>query len=350
MSKLQELIQELCPDGVEYKKLGEIADYPKERTSIKEINCYVGVENLLKDKQGVCKSDIMPNTENAILFIPNDILIGNIRPYLKKIWLADTTGGTNGDVVLIRVNKNYDRIVNRKFLYFILSSDSFFLYDNNYAKGGKMPRGDKNKIKEYEIPLPPFPVQEEIVRILDHFTNLAAELQAQLQVELQARREQYEYYRNKLLTFDKVNGGGIVNVTWMKMSEICLNVDKNRRPIKASNRVAGIYPYYGASGIVDYVNGYIFDGNYLLISEDGANLLTRNTPIAFSITGKNWVNNHAHVLKFANLITQKYVEYYINMIDVSKYISEGAQPKLNQDSLNNYSISFRAAAYCFYPR
>lgn len=203
MSKLQDLIRELCPNGVEYKKLGEIADYPKERTSIKEIDCYVGVENLLKDKQGVCKSNIMPNAENAILFIPNDILIGNIRPYLKKIWLADTTGGTNGDVILVRVNKKFDQIVNRKFLYFILSSDSFFLYDNNYAKGGKMPRGDKSKIKEYEIPLPPLPVQEEIVRILDHFTNLAAELQA----ELQARKEQYEYYRNELLTFDKIGGG-----------------------------------------------------------------------------------------------------------------------------------------------
>ena len=67
MSKLQELIRELCPNGVEYKKLGEIADYPKERTSIKEIDCYVGVENLLKDKQGVCKSKIMPNSESAIL-------------------------------------------------------------------------------------------------------------------------------------------------------------------------------------------------------------------------------------------------------------------------------------------
>ena len=218
MSKLQELIRELCPNGVEYKMLGEIADYPKERTSIKEIDCYVGVENLLKDKQGVCKSKIMPNSESAILFIPNDILIGNIRPYLKKIWLADTTGGTNGDVVLIRVNKNYDQIVNRKFLYFILSSDSFFLYDNNYAKGGKMPRGDKSKIKEYEIPLPPIEVQEEIVRILDHFTNLAAELQAKLEAELQARKEQYEYYRNKLLAFDKT---GTQSVTWLKMSELC---------------------------------------------------------------------------------------------------------------------------------
>ena len=68
------------------------------------------------------------------------------------------------------------------------------------------------------------------------------------------------------------------------------------------------YPYYGASGIVDYVSDYIFDGDYLLVSEDGANLLARTTPIAFSISGKNWVNNHAHVLKFDTYELRRYVE------------------------------------------
>lgn len=122
------------------------------------------------------------------------------------------------------------------------------------------------------------------------------------------------------------------------MSDICDNMDKNRRAVTSSNRKAGTYPYYGASGIVDYVDSYIFDGDYLLISEDGANLITRNAHIAFSIDGKNWVNNHAHVLKFNDIVTQKYVEHYINMIDVSKYISGGAQPKLNQDNLNKILI------------
>lgn len=115
-------------------------------------------------------------------------------------------------------------------------------------------------------------------------------------------------------------------------------MDRYRKAITASNRTHGSYPYYGASGIVDYVEGYIYDGDYLLISEDGANLLARNTPIAFSISGKNWVNNHAHVLRFEHGSTQKYVEYYINMIDVSKYVSGGAQPKLNQENLNKIEI------------
>jgi restriction endonuclease S subunit len=75
-----------------------------------------------------------------------------------------------------------------------------------------------------------------------------------------------------------------------------------------------------------------------LVSEDGANLLARSTPIAFSVSGKIWVNNHAHVLKFENRDTQKFVEFYLNSIDISMYVTGAAQPKLNQQSLNRISI------------
>lgn len=115
-------------------------------------------------------------------------------------------------------------------------------------------------------------------------------------------------------------------------------MDKLRKPVTASTRISGIYPYYGASGVVDHVNNYIFDGSYLLISEDGANLLARSTPIAFSIYGKTWVNNHAHVLHFNSDVTRKFVEYFINNLDISKYVSGGAQPKLNQKKLNSIPI------------
>ena len=106
----------------------------------------------------------------------------------------------------------------------------------------------------------------------------------------------------------------------------------------SGNRETGDIPYYGASGIVDYVKDYIFDGDYLLVSEDGANLLARSTPIAFSITGKTWVNNHAHVLRFKEYATRRYVEMYLNSIDLSFYITGAAQPKLNQKNLNRIEI------------
>ena len=125
---------------------------------------------------------------------------------------------------------------------------------------------------------------------------------------------------------------------YKKLPEISENLDSLRKPVTKKNRTAGIYPYYGASGIVDYVDDYLFDEDLLCISEDGANLLMRTYPIAFPISGKVWVNNHAHVLRFKDMATQKYVEYFFAGFKVDEYITGAAQPKLTQKALNNITI------------
>lgn len=123
-----------------------------------------------------------------------------------------------------------------------------------------------------------------------------------------------------------------------KIPEISEDYDRKRVPITKSKRIAGNIPYYGASGIVDYVEGFLFDEDLLLVSEDGANLLVRKYPIAFSISGKTWVNNHAHVLKFEDSVTQKFTELYLNSIKIDDFISGMAQPKLNKTKLNSIPI------------
>lgn len=125
----------------------------------------------------------------------------------------------------------------------------------------------------------------------------------------------------------------------IKSRQISTNLDSKRIPITKSDRKTGEYRYYGASGVVDYVADYIFDGDTLLISEDGANLLARSTPIAFSVSGKYWVNNHAHILKFESMATQRCVEFYLESIPLDAYITGAAQPKLNQKALNSIPIS-----------
>lgn len=124
------------------------------------------------------------------------------------------------------------------------------------------------------------------------------------------------------------------------LPDISENLDKKRVPITSGDRKSGKYPYYGASGIVDYVDDYIFDETLLLISEDGANLKDRVTPIAFQASGQFWVNNHAHVLRFDSSATMLYVEYLINGMDIEKYLTGMAQPKLNQKELNAIPIPF----------
>ena len=118
--------------------------------------------------------------------------------------------------------------------------------------------------------------------------------------------------------------------TYKKLPDISENLDSIRKPVTKRNRTTGIYPYYGASGIVDYVDDYLFDENLLCISEDGANLLMRTYPIAFPISGKVWVNNHAHVLRFKNMATQKYVEYFFAGTKIDEFVTGAAQPKLTQ--------------------
>ena len=198
-----------------------------------------------------------------------------------------------------------------------------------------IPALNAGSLKGLEIPIPcpndpkkSLEIQAEIVRILDAFTAMTAELTA----ELNMRKKQYNYYRDQLLGFEEDD------VEWKTLGDLAENLDSKRKPITSGLREAGEIPYYGASGIVDYVKDYIFDGDYLLVSEDGANLLARNTPIAFSISGKTWVNNHAHVLKFETYAERKYVEYYLNSIDLTPYISGAAQPKLNKKNLECINI------------
>lgn len=192
-------------EGVKWMKLGDVTFYPKERISISLLHKdnYIGVDNLLPNKQGKKESDYVPSNGSCILYNVNDILIGNIRPYLKKIWMSNNNGGTNGDVLVFRLKDEFLNHIMHKYLYYLLSSDDFFNYDNQYAKGAKMPRGDKNMNMKYIIPIPSFSEQQRIVSILDKFESLVNDLTTGLPAEIAAVQEQYEYYRNKLLTFER---------------------------------------------------------------------------------------------------------------------------------------------------
>lgn len=129
-------------------------------------------------------------------------------------------------------------------------------------------------------------------------------------------------------------------------SDLTTNYDGSRVPVKASDRSQrrGPYPYYGASGIIDHVEDYLFDGDFLLVSEDGANLLARATPIAFRAHGRFWVNNHAHVVQSRTGILDSYLEIAIEASDLAKYVTGSAQPKLTQAALNGLMIQVPSTA------
>jgi len=128
---------------------------------------------------------------------------------------------------------------------------------------------------------------------------------------------------------------------WVRFGNLSFNRDSERIPLSVSERsnLNKIYDYYGASGVIDKVDKYLFDKPLLLIGEDGANLINRSTPIAFIATGRYWVNNHAHVIDFISYDLLKYVSNFINAISLVDYITGTAQPKMNQEKMNSILIA-----------
>jgi type I restriction enzyme S subunit len=131
-------------------------------------------------------------------------------------------------------------------------------------------------------------------------------------------------------------------VQWFErpLGEVTCNFDGKRKPVKESERKKGPYPYYGASGIVDYVDGYLFEGHHLLIAEDGENLRTRQTPIAFMADGKFWVNNHAHIVTGNREVTTEYLHYFLQNADIQSYLTGAVMPKLTQGNLNRIPVRY----------
>ncbi len=247
MSELSYLEKLLDGVEVEWKAVGDIAGYSTTKVDADKLDAtsFVGVDNLLADKGGRIDATYQPNTARLTAYEPGDILLGNIRPYLKKVWMAENNGGCSGDVLAIRILADCKKIISPEYLYYALSSDSFFSYSMQHAKGAKMPRGSKDAILNYQIPIPcpsapekSLAIQSEIVRILDKFTALTAELTA----ELNMRKKQYNYYRDQLLNLE-----GRENTREMRIGDI---YDFQYGTGNTIPKSGGQYPVYGSNGIV----------------------------------------------------------------------------------------------------
>ena len=218
-----------------------------------------------------------------------------------------------------------------RFLYHILRNKTEYLYV--LAGGGAQPNLSSTKLMDsLEIPVPPLPIQEEIVRILDHFTELTAELQA----ELQARQEQYEYYRNKLLTFDEES------VTWMKMSEIC-NLQRGKVYSKEYLRDnQGIYSVYSSqtinNGELGRISTYDFDGTYLTWTTDGAYAGT-----IFKRKGKFSITNVCGIISMkSDLVTMDFLYYWLSL-KAKEYVYSGmGNPKLMSNQVEKILVPIPA--------
>ncbi len=188
-------------------------------------------------------------------------------------------------------------------------------------------------LRKLTLKVPEYPDQLHIANLLSKAENLIAQRKESI-------RLLDEFLKSTFLEmFGNVtrNEKGFEKI---KFGKVAKNENSKRVPVKQGDRDKreGIYPYYGATGVIDTIDDYKFDGEYLLIAEDGKNLLFRRKNNAFIATGKFWVNNHAHVLSYNGVCNLRYLEFFLNSIDFRPYISGIDQVKLNKENLDKIPV------------
>ncbi|MDW5555547.1 restriction endonuclease subunit S [Methanosarcina sp.] len=250
---------------------------------------------------------------------------------------------TRAPVGYVAVNKNPSTInqgckvlVSRhssivpEFYYYVLKLNKYIL--ESFSGGSTFKELSKKSLECIDLPFPPFSEQQKIAEILSTVDKAIEKSNAIIsQAELLKRGLKKEFFDVSKIPPDWI---------FLKLSEICDFYDHLRVPVKKSDREKrrGKYPYYGAQGIIDWIDGFIFEGDYLLIAEDGENLRSKVLPIVYEVHDKFWVNNHAHILKPKKDYEISYLKYVLNFINIDKYINGSAQPKLTQDTAKKITV------------
>jgi restriction endonuclease S subunit len=211
-----------------------------------------------------------------------------------------------------------------EFLVYFLNSPTGRAMSLGSARGSTRQTLNTSTIAQMKVPMPPLAEQKRIVTKLDQLLTSTTALSALLEKE----RGQCAELRHRL-TVEKMDGSGPL----VELGELCEVLDSVRKPITRKDRTSGDIPYYGATGIVDFVSGHLFDEDLVLLGEDGAKWGAGERS-AFPITGKTWVNNHAHVLRPNRaMIRDQWLIEYLNAADLTRFVSGLTVPKLNQGQM-----------------
>ncbi len=257
--------------------------------------------------------------------------MSTVRPNLNAVATVgpdlDGAIGSTGLTVL-RPNSALDG----RYLFHWVTTEDFVRSMVRQATGASYPAVSDRIVKAARIPLPPLTEQLRIARVLDVATAVRGKQRAAM--------SRVDALGNAI--FIDMFGHPRGEPRWpiRPFGEMVQNEDSRRVPIKAGDRENrdGPFPYYGASGIIDYFDDYLFDGHRLLVAEDGANLLTRSTPVAFVVNGRYWVNNHAHVLAENGTADLHYLQHCIELHDLTSLTTGTAQPKLNRANLDRFPV------------
>ena len=346
------------PDGWELKLSSELCKGIADGTHDTPQPSFFGF-NLVTSKN---LKDNKLDFEDCYLISEEDYIAINKRSQVKQYDILFGMIGTIGNPVII-LNKNIDFAIKNvglfrfngdyelaKWFYYYLSSEQFKNYLDFVLAGSSQKFVSLGMLRTLPILIPKEKKeQEKIAKILSTLdnaiesTNRIIEKEKNIKMALmqelltngidkngQIRTPQTHTYKQSEL--------GFIPDEWEATSIDLLlkNLDSKRIPLKEGDRqeINGQYPYYGASGIIDWVDDYIFDGEYILLGEDGENVVSRVLPLAFKTSGKIWVNNHAHVFQCKKDVNIDYIVNLLENTDYKSIINGSAQPKITQDGLN----------------
>ena len=376
------------PESWMWVRLGDCTSYAYTKEKVASVDIdpnswSLDLEDIEKDTGRIisfCKAGTRSITGDKVAFHKGQILYSKLRPYLKKILVAPEDGICTPELVPFFAFGSIDA----NYLVSVLKAPHVDYVINAVTYGVKMPRVGTETMVNLLIPLPPLAEQkrivakiEELLPLIDRYEQAWSRLEefnkrfpgdmqkSILQMAIQGKlveqrpeegtgKELYQQIQKEKQAL--IKAGKIkkekpysTNVSYrefpfdipdswlfVRFGELMISRDSERIPVSTSERAhkRKIYDYYGASGVIDKIDDYLFDKELLLIGEDGANLLARSTPIAFPARGKYWVNNHAHVLDGCSGLNLKYICYYINGISLAPYVTGTAQPKMNQENMN----------------
>lgn len=239
-----------------------------------------------------------------------------------------------------------------RYLFYLLASFDYWKGFYGLA-GGVRQSLNFEGIRALKYPLPPLDEQIAIADYLDdkleYIDKSTEEIQQSIELLQEYRRSviseavTHGLDPNVPLKDSGIDWIGEVPANWelSKVKYSMENMDALRVPIEASLRKqsnGGLYPYYGASGVVDYIDEFILDGCYILVGEDGANLRLRNLPLVYTTSGKCWVNNHSHILLSGNSLLFEFAAYQLELVDLENYLTGTTMPKLTQSNLGNIPL------------
>ena len=329
MNGIEKLIAELCPEGVDFKKLGEVGFLIRGNGLQKKdfvedgVGCihYGQIYTYYGTYADKTKTFVSPQLAKKLKKAQKgDVLISGVSENVEDVckplgWLGDEIC-ISGDMFAFRHNQN------TKFITYLLQTVNFKRYKERFAHGTKVIRVKQDKILNYEIPIPPLAIQEEIVKILDTFTALEAELEA----ELEARKKQYEYYRDELLTFGE-------DVEWKTLGEVAeIGTGSSNTNEEMED---GRYPFYVRSQIIRYKNSFEFDEIAIITSGDGVGV----GKIFHFVEGKYALHQRAYRIhitdrrikpKFFFFYMKKTFEKYILGSAVNSSVTSVRRPMLNK--------------------